>query len=84
MAFRGGFVNSSVYLSLPARPESNSYDKTYQNLSENYEKYNKTSRKIIFTGHSSGGGLAKYLGMKYNNKCLFFWARSYSFRIPIL
>lgn len=51
------------------------YTLTYQyisELSENYEKYNNTNRKIIFTGHSLGGGLAKYLGMKYKKQSVSF------------
>ena len=41
-------------------------------LSENYEKYNNTNRNIIFTGHSLGGGLAKYMGIKYNKQSISF------------
>ena len=35
-------------------------DKIYQNI--------KNERNIIFTGHSLGGGMAKYLGLKYHKE----------------
>ena len=41
-------------------------------LSKLYEKNINTDRNIIFTGHSLGGGLAKYLGVKYNKQTISF------------
>ena len=63
------------FLTLPLR---NLNDFTLTNLymkeiSENYEKYNNTDRYIIFTGHSLGGGLAKYIcGLNIINKVFHF------------
>ena len=43
-----------------------------EELSKNYEKFSDTNRNIIFTGHSLGGGLAKYMGIKYNKQSISF------------
>ena len=64
----------SEYLTIPIR-----HLKTYtltnhymEELSKNYEKFSDTERNIIFTGHSLGGGLAKYMGIKYNKQSISF------------
>ena len=64
----------SGFLTFPLK-QLNDYTLTnlYMNeLSEYYEKYNNTDRNIIFTGHSLGGGLAKFMGFKYNKQSISF------------
>ena len=42
-------------------------DSLINNIDKEIEKINGT-RNILFTGHSLGGGLAKYLGLKYHKE----------------
>ena len=64
----------SEYLSLPIKifKEFTLTNQYVNELSEKYIQYANTTRNIIFTGHSLGGGLAKLLGIKYNKQSISF------------